>query len=155
MVCPAIRFFVFLRKLPKMSDRSQSLPGIRPEVPLARINSGTTREERFQNTTLRPIVKLQSPLVLAAFAQYIVKHKCAFYPLSVERKMIFVEHTVQRDTKFRNLLKGMVIGHFTLDEYHRYLQNPNSFNKRIIGLFVELIKDNLQFFVQDEATVFS
>lgn len=136
-----------------MSDRSQMLAGIRPKVASVRTNPDTTLEERFQNTTLRPIIKLQSPLILAAFDQYVVERKCGFYPLVIERKLVFVEHAVQRDTKFRNLLKGMVLGHFTLDEYERYLVNPNSFNKRMAQLFIELIKDNVQLFEPEETGI--
>ena len=50
-----------------MNDRPNDLKRIRPEVPKALVHDQMSDEERFQNATLRPIVKLQNPLLIEVF----------------------------------------------------------------------------------------
>lgn|SRR5690554_1996020 len=134
-----------------MTLRDKELIAIRPEIPSATINSLTGTEEQFQNKTLRPIVKLQNDLLLAAFQNYARKHKNVFYTLSLEKQLVYIENAIQKDIKFRNSLKGMVIGQFTIDEYERYIQNSSALNKRMMHLVVERIKSNIQLLNFSEA----
>ena len=46
-----------------MNDRPNDLIKIRPILNLKK-SSQTTEDESFQNDTLRPIIKLQSPLLI-------------------------------------------------------------------------------------------
>ena len=103
-------------------------------------------EERFQNATLRPIIKFQNDLLVAAFRNYIRKHKNGFYELSMENRLNFVENAIQKDIKFRNSLKGMVIGQFTLEEYEHYITNSSALNKRMMNMVIERLKDQIQIF---------
>ncbi|WP_350291830.1 glyoxalase [uncultured Croceitalea sp.] len=127
-----------------MNDRNNNLLRIRPEIKTTQINSDMRPEERFQNETLRPILKFQNPLILEMFRNYIRKHKNTFLELSLEKKLLYIENAIQRDIKFRNSLKGMVIGQFTIDEYNRYIQNSSALNKRMMNMVVERLKDQVQ-----------
>ena len=98
-----------------MNDRSISLLKVRPEIKTTQINIEMSDDERFQNETLRPILKMQNPLFIAVFKNYIKKHKNSFYELGLEKRLQYIEHAVQRDVKFRNSLKGVVIGQFTVE----------------------------------------
>ena len=71
-------------------DRSQKLLSIRPLISSAKIVPNMTEEERFQNQTLRPILKLQNDLLLAAFKNYIKKMKNTFYELKLEKRMNYI-----------------------------------------------------------------
>ncbi|MFT5078730.1 MAG: ATP-dependent Clp protease ATP-binding subunit ClpA [Patiriisocius sp.] len=51
---------------------------------------------------------------------------------------------MQRDIKFRNSLKGIVIGHFTAEEYSKYIDNSSALNKRMMNLVKERLKSNIQ-----------
>lgn len=134
-----------------MTLRDTALVALRPEIPSATVNSRTGTDEQFQNKTLRPIVKLQSDLLLSAFRNYARKHKNMFYTLSLEKRLTYIENAIQKDIKFRNSLKGMVIGQFTIDEYESYIQNSSAFNKRMMHLVIERIKDNVQLLDYTEA----
>jgi len=105
-----------------------------------------SKDEQFQNGTLRPIIKFQNPLLIEAFKNYIVKHKNGFYELSVEKRLDYIENAIQKDIKFRNSLKGMVIGQFTVEEYMAYIQNSSALNKRMMNMVVERLKDQAQAF---------
>ena len=61
--------------------------------------------------------------------------------MSVDLKMHYVENAIQKDMKFKNSLKGMVIGQFTVEEYAIYIQNSSALNKRMMNLVIERLKD--------------
>ncbi|HSI69164.1 MAG TPA: hypothetical protein VK941_02960 [Gillisia sp.] len=127
-----------------MNQRDEHLLSLRPEIPTARVSENMSRDEKFQNRTLRPVAKLQNELFVEVFRNYIHKHKNTFYGFGVEKKMMFIENAIQRDIKFRNSLKGIMIGQFTLDEYEIYIQNSSSLNKRMMNIVKERILSNLQ-----------
>lgn len=129
-----------------MNERSTDLLRFRPKIHKARVTSDMSSDEQFQNGTLRPIIKFQNPLLIAAFRNYIHKHKNFFYGLSLEKKLDYVEHAIQKDMKFRNSLKGMIIGQFTLEEYEIYIQNSSALNKRMMNMVIERLKDQVQLF---------
>lgn len=127
-------------------DRSQKLLAIRPLIPSAKILPNMSEEERFQNETLRPLLKLQNDLMLASFQNYIKKGKNKFYELTIQKRMDFIINAIQKDIKFRNSLKGMIIGQFTLEEYENYIQNSSALNKRMMNMVIKRLQDQIQFF---------
>ncbi|MEX0290403.1 MAG: glyoxalase [Flavobacteriaceae bacterium] len=133
-----------------MNQRSAGLLSLRPEIHNARISPEMSPDEFFQNATLRPIIKLQNELLIAAFRNYITKHKGGFYELSLEKKMDFIENAIQKDIKFRNALKGMVIGQFTVEEYENYIKNSSALNKRMMNMVIERLKDQVLLFGVEE-----
>ena len=69
-----------------------------------------------------------------------------FYGLSTEKKLLLIENSIQKDIKFRNALKGIVIGLFTLEEYQTYIQNSSNLNKRMMNMLIERLKSQIQLF---------
>ena len=131
-----------------MNDRPNDIIKIRPVLNLKK-SSQITDEESFQNDTLRPIIKLQSPVLIETYRNYIIKHKNVFYELSNEKKLDYIENSINKNQKFRNLLKGMIIGLFTIEEYHIYKKNSSSLNKRMMNIVLKRLQDNLQVFKID------
>jgi len=127
-----------------MDPRDIALLQLRPLIPSAKILPGMTAEESFQNQTLRPVAKLQNDLLVAVFRNYARKHKNVFYDLSIEKRMDYIENAIHKDMKFRNSLKGIIIGQFTLDEYTDYILNSSSLNKRMMNIVKERLKSNIQ-----------
>lgn len=132
-----------------MKSRSSDLIRIRPDIKSSQINDLMSDEERFQNETLRPILKMQNDLFVLVFKNYIRKHKNVFLDLSFDRKSTYIENAIQKDIKFRNSLKGIVIGMFSLDEYQRYIQNSSALNKRMMNMLIERLKDQMQLFTEE------
>lgn len=130
-----------------MNDRHNDLLRIRPEIKKHQTFDSMSDEERFQNTTLRPILKLQQPLLVEAFINYGNKHKGVFYELSLDKRMQYVETAVHKDQKFRNSIKGMLIGLFTVDEYQAYIKNSSQLNKRMMNLVITRLQDSMQLLV--------
>ena len=127
-------------------DRSQKLLSIRPLISSAKIMPNMTEEERFQNQTLRPILKLQNDLLLASFENYIKKMKNTFYEFKLEKRMNYITKSIQKDIKFRNSLKGMITGQFTIEEYELYIQNSSALNKRMMNMVIKRLQDQIQYF---------
>ncbi|WP_372916932.1 glyoxalase [Salegentibacter sp.] len=123
-----------------MNLRDLQVVEMRPEIPSAKISEKMSSDEHFQNQTLRPVTKLQEDLILEVFRNYIVKHKNSFYELKIEKRLEFIENAITRDIKFRNSLKGIIIGQFSLEEYRKYILNSSALNKRMMNI----VKQNLQ-----------
>ena len=128
-----------------MIERSQFLLPLKTEK-FGNENVESLSEEYFQNNTLRPILKLQNDLLLEVFKNYAVKQKNTFFDLSPDKKEKYIENVIQKDIKFRNSLKGIVIGLFTIEEYQEYIQNSSNLNKRMMNLLIERIKSQIQLF---------
>ncbi len=132
-----------------MATRKEQLLNLRPHLPNAVIYDTMSKDERFQNATLRPVIKLQSELLVEAFKNYANKHKGAFYTLALPGKMSYIENAIQKDMKFRNSLKGMIIGQFTVEEYLAYTDNSSALNKRMMKMVIERLKDQLLLLEKD------
>ena len=128
-----------------METRDEFLRGFRGAM-IGTVHAQSTADEFFQNQTLRPILKLQNDLFLEVFRNYVSKSKTDFYHYNVDKKLHFIEHSIQRDIKFRNSLKGMVISLFTVEEYARYILNSSDLNKRMMAMLIERLKSQVQLF---------
>ena len=128
-----------------MEDRDTFLREFRGET-LGTIGAQSSPDELFQNQTIRPILKLQNDLFIAVFTNYVNKNKADFYSYTVEKKMQTIENSIQKDIKFRNSLKGIVMALFTIEEYETYIQNSSSLNKRMMNLLIDRLKSQVQLF---------
>lgn len=128
-----------------MSQRDSFLSEFRGEA-IGSVSTQSSADEIFQNEVLRPILKLQNDLFIASFHNYISKYKRDFYSLNVDKKLATIENAIQKDIKFRNALKGMIIALFTVDEYSQYIQNSSSLNKRMMNMLIERLKNQVQLF---------
>lgn len=130
-----------------MIDRDAFIKDLRGET-IGSISNDSSSEEIFQNKVLRPILKLQNDLFIASFSNYITKYKGDFYNLTIEKRLGVIENAIQKDAKYRNTLKGMVIGLFTKDEYLSYAKNSSNLNKRMMTMLLERLKSQVQLFDQ-------
>lgn len=130
-------------------NRSTNLLQCRPEISSALFFDTMSADERFQNKTLRPVIKMQSELFAAVFKNYIAKHKNVFYGLSIEKQIHYIENAIHKDMKFRNSLKGMIIGQFTVEEYSIYITNSSALNKRMMNIVKERFISDIQLFQKD------
>lgn len=132
-----------------MENRDAFISEFRGET-LGTVTCQSSSDEIFQNQVLRPILKLQNDLFIDVFKNYVSKYKNDFYSYSVEKKLTYIENSIHKDIKFRNSLKGIVIGLFTLSEYNTYIQNSSSLNKRMMNMLIERLKNQVQLFELQE-----
>ena len=122
-----------------MPNRTTDLLNIRPEIHDAIVFETMSDDERFQNTTIRPVIKLQHDLLIEVFKNYIAKHKNVFYELSLQKQLDYIENAIHKDMKFRNSVKGMIIGQFTVEEFIGYNKYKSDLNKRILTMIEQRI----------------
>lgn len=132
-----------------MENRDAFISEFRGET-LGTVTNQSSSDEIFQNQVIRPILKLQNDLFIDVFRNYISKYKNDFYTYSVEKKLAYIENSIQKDIKFRNSLKGIVIGLFTIHEYTEYIKNSSSLNKRMMNMLIERLKNQVQLFELQE-----
>ena len=129
-----------------MNDRHIDLLKIRPKIKKVKDFPNMSDDERFQNETIRPILKLQNPLFILVFKNYIEKRKRVFYDLSLDEKMIYIESSIVKDQNFHNSLKGIIIGHFTVAEYRQYILHFSSLNKRMMNMLIKRLQNQIEVF---------
>jgi hypothetical protein len=129
-----------------MMQRDPGLLNLRGDT-LGSVHPQSTEEEIFQNKTLRPVLKLQNDLLVEVFLNYANKQKQQFYTLTIDKKLQYIDTAIHKDIKFRNVLKGMVVGFFTLDEFRIYTTNSSSINKRMMNMIIERLKDQVQLLI--------
>ena len=118
----------------------------RPVIASAEVMSSTNAPERFQNTVLRPIIKMQHDLLLMYYRQYLDHKAIDFASWSSERQTEFINQSLSRDLQLKNQLNGMIIGHFTTSEYQAYKLISQEINKRIISIIKERLMTHLDAF---------
>ena len=124
-------------------NRDAKLLDLRENV-FGEIGSLISDEEKFQNQTLRPILKLQNEILLQLSINHIQKYIKNFRQQTIAIKTTQIENAIQKDHKFKNLLIGTIVGHFTINEYVLYTQNQSNLNKRLITMLVERINSQIQ-----------
>lgn len=102
--------------------------------------------KHFKNEVLRPILKRQNDLLIEVFRNYIAKYKSDYDTYEIPKKLQYIENSIQKDIKFRNSLKGIIIGLFTIDEYRVYITDSSMINKRMMNMVIERLKNQAQLF---------
>ena len=120
-----------------MSSRDFFLKSLRPDILTKTIKTEMSTEEYFQNTVLRPIIKFQNDLLIAVFLQFCTKYKNVFFDLSTEKKILYIESSIIKDSKLRSSFRDLIIGLFSVEEYSEYLKNASALNKRMTGIIKE------------------
>lgn len=116
---------------------------IRPEIKGIGSLDDKLPKERFQNETLRPIIKLQHDLLVAFFDNYINHSKIKWNELDATQKEKKVTQIFQKDNRFKTEIRGLIIGLFTLEEYQFYQTESSKLNKRIITMIEQRIQSTL------------
>ena len=107
------------------------------------VKKHTTEIESFQNTIVRPILKMQHPLLVASFKNYLEKRKvdlqsCSDLEINNKIKLIY-----NNDIYYRNISLGLIIGHFSTSEFSYYINYSSEINKRIIKIIHQRVHNSL------------
>ncbi|SNR37392.1 hypothetical protein [Lutibacter flavus] len=111
----------------------------RPLIPNAIIFDKTKELEKFQNESLRPIIKSLNDLLFVYFQNYAGLRKIAILKATEVERNKFITTTFLKDHQLKNEIKGFVIGHFSVEEYNFYKNSTKEINKRIIGIVKQRI----------------
>lgn len=105
--------------------------------------SQTSEEEVFQNTVLRPIIKMKHDLLIAHVRYYFANKKQDLSSADVHKKLKAVSTSLEQDNTLRTEVRGIIIGHFNVEEYEKFSQMTKALNKRILNIVKERMLDHL------------
>ena len=135
-----------------MSSRDSYLKSLRPDILTKTIKTEMSSEEYFQNKVLRPIIKFQNELLIAVFLQFCTKYKNVFFDLSTEKKILYIESSITKDSKLRSSFRDLIIGLFSVEEYSEYLKNASALNKRMTGIIKDRLISHMQLLSESAPT---
>jgi len=127
-------------------NRDEKLSDLRSPIPILIEDSAVSEAERFQNQTLRPILKYQNELLLIVYQNYLELRKGQFFGLSKEKRLLYIENSVRKDLKLKHLLLGIVVGLFTSEEWKIYKNHERELRKRITSLLIQRVQDQMEKF---------
>lgn len=106
------------------------------------LHLGTLKFERFQNESIRPIIKMQHDILIIMFQNYLIKKKLDFTALEEVKQKEHINSIVTKDIVFKNLIVGVVIGQFSKIELNFFFKNSVELKKRIIQIIKYRLYDN-------------
>ena len=123
-------------------NRANKIKACRPHITLKE-SKQISDEEQFQNQVLRPILKFQNEIFIKLFLSNCNTYNINFTEFNSEEKYEYINNIFEKDFKIRALFIGTVIALFTLKEFERYSVNQKLYNKRIIQMLSERLKNQI------------
>ena len=121
-------------------NRTDKIKACRPHITIKECKN-TSDEEQFQNQVLRPILKFQNELLIKLFLSNCKTYKINFTEYNSEEKYEYIDNIFKKDFKIRASFIGTVIALLTLEEFEKYSVNQQLYNKRIIQMLTERLKN--------------
>ena len=121
----------------------KELRHLRPQIKSIEHHLSTNAAEKFQNETLRPVIKLQNDLLVEVYQHYLQERKTSLMAISKPERMTFISASLKKDQSLRNTMLGIIIGLFTEEEYLRYIEDKRELNRRIVNMLIKRLQDQL------------
>lgn len=113
----------------------------RPDLPEEILDGIATETEDFQNKVLRPIIKMQSDLLIAHLNAKLDSLKVNLSEHKSEKQEEILTKLFHKDQAFKREIVGMVIGQFETKEYENYVPINKEINRRIVQIVLNRCLD--------------
>lgn len=114
-------------------SRTNALLKIRPNINIKNITKNS-ESELFQNTVLRPILKLQHELLCFIFLNSPLVLKHHFENKHEDQKRKFIIECLRSNQKLKIQIVQSVVSMMTIKELSQYYSNKSEYQKRIISM---------------------
>lgn len=118
-----------------------ALQALRPTVATETAGATANTPGDFLHATLRPILKLQNPLLLAVVADFVRDHHVPLASAAPADQLRLLGELLTRNTKLRYTVVGLITALFTTDELTFYRQNRSELNRRLLALATRRVQD--------------
>ena len=125
------------------SSRDQFIIKLRTEIPSIENLGSTKALEIFQNNILRPILKFQNDALVHVFLLDLRSKKIDLKTFNTKKRLLLIDTHLRTNSNLRQLLLGMVIALFSVDEMEFYKSVYKELNKRIFSMLKVRLKDQL------------
>lgn len=112
----------------------------RPNIPNI-VFENTLSIEKFQNQTLRPIIKMKDEVLLLMITEALISKNKNYQNLTQPEKILWIKNTITKDLKLNHLLKGIILGNLHIDELYFYQKHQKECSKRMIQIITERYLD--------------
>ncbi|MEM9997896.1 MAG: hypothetical protein AAF809_09370 [Bacteroidota bacterium] len=130
-----------------LSNRDAALLALRPTLPAEERYAEATpgvplRDdlEAFQTRTLRPLLKLQNPLLLALVADHLARTTPGFPGFAPADQEAHLVRMLRQDARFKRTLYGFVAGLCTEPEFAFFLRHRAEVRRRMLALVTERLR---------------
>jgi len=113
----------------------------RPDLPEEILDGVATEAEDFQNKVLRPIIKMQSDLLILHLNTKLDSLKVDLSLYNSEKQEEILSKLFHKDQAFKRDVVGMVIGQFDTKEYESYVPINKEINRRIVQIVLNRCLD--------------
>ena len=128
------------------AGREERLRQIRPRLDLD--TSDARPVERFQNETLRPILKLLNPTILRLVAARLGRYGVGFADMDRADQRDRLRNLLKEDERLKHTLFGAIIGHLTVEELATYLEYKDEVRRRTVPMFLARAQDQIDTVVE-------
>ncbi|RYU80284.1 hypothetical protein [Hymenobacter persicinus] len=97
----------------------------------------------FLHRTLRPVLKLQNPLLLFTVADFLREHHVPFAQASATEQQRLAAELLTRNVKLRYTIIGLMTGLFTGPETSFYRRHRGEVNRRLLELATQRVQDQV------------
>jgi len=119
--------------------RAERLRRVRPVLDLDTDEARPV--ERFQNETLRPILKLLNPTILRLVAERLARYGVGFAEMDPADQAARLRNLLKEDGRLKRTLLGLVVGHLTEDELDTYLAHKDEVRRRTVPMLLQRAQD--------------
>lgn len=121
-----------------MTTRDQAVLSLRPQIETTS-STEMTDVERFQNDTLRPILKMQHDILIRITTHELRHRKKQIDTSSDKAYAAALEQWLKQDQRTRMSLIYCVVGMMTSDEVQYYHDNVSMTNRRITSMLIKRV----------------
>ncbi len=100
----------------------------RPNIPNI-VFENTLSIEKFQNQTLRPIIKMKDEVLLLMITEALISKNKNYQNLTQPEKILWIKNTITKDIKLNHLLKGIILGNLHTEELYFYQKHQKNVPK--------------------------
>ncbi len=131
-----------MKAMPDFPRPDGQLRALRPLVTTETpAEAATSTVGDFLHATLRPVLKLQNELLLAAVADFVHDHHIPLAPADATTQQRLLTELLSRNVKLRYTITGLVTALFTAEEYAFYRTQRPEINRRLLALAQQRVLD--------------
>jgi hypothetical protein len=124
-------------------NRDEFLLANRPAIAIENPESITEDLNRFQNFTLRAVLKLQNDVLVRICVDFLQKNYKNFSQQQSLDKVKLLQQALKSNIQLKTLLFGVIAGFLTSEELDFYLQNISEINKRLSAFIFKRVSEQL------------